>query len=182
MDRNDMKFFFERMHPGFFEKKWIRSMPEDYVYEEMILDLKTFFPPSLPVPEGITFGLFDGDWEALRQSVAEVDKTWTHYYVEGSKAYCACDGERVVSFCLADEFVTVERGVRTIRIGGPGCVGTVPDHRRRGIGLKFVENATLLLKQGGFDYSWIHYTGVAPWYAKLGYTTVLRWNGKGFLD
>ena len=94
---------------------------------------------------------------------------------------CALDGGRVVSFCLVGEFLTVERGGRTIRIGGPGCVGTVPDHRRRGIGLKLVENATLLLKQEGFDYSWIHYTGVAPWYRKLGYRPVLRWNRSGFL-
>ena len=71
---------------------------------------------------------------------------------------------------------------RGLKIGGPGCVGTVPEYRRQGIGLRLVQLATGILKDQGYDLSYIHYTAVAPWYAKLGYQTVLKWNGRGFLD
>ena len=68
---------------------------------------------------------------------------------------------------------------RKVRVGGPGCVGTLPAYRRRGIGLKMVEKATQILKERGFDYSYIHYTGVGPWYAKLGYELILQWDKHG---
>ncbi len=67
------------------------------------------------------------------------------------------------------------------RIGGPGCVGTLPEYRDRGIGLTMVRNVTGILKEELYDYSYIHYTYETAWYAKLGYRTVLRWNGKGFV-
>ena len=66
-----------------------------------------------------------------------------------------------------------------LKIGGPGCVGTVPEFRDRGLGLTMVKNATQILKEEGFDYSYIHYTHVAKWYATLGYKTIMRWNKSG---
>jgi len=83
----------------------------------------------------------------------------------------------VISFCLVDEF-GVYNG---LKVGGPGCVGTIPSCRKQGIGLMMIRNATEILQKEGYDISHIHYTGVAPWYAHLGYKTVLRWNGKGFI-
>ncbi len=62
-----------------------------------------------------------------------------------------------------------------IRIAGPGCVGTVLKFRNQGIGLEMVRRVTQLLKEEGYDWSYIHYTGVADWYARLGYERVLRW-------
>ena len=38
-----------------------------------------------------------------------------------------------------------------------------------------------LLKDDGFDISWIHGTPVPNWYTKLGYKPVLRWNKNGFI-
>ena len=38
-----------------------------------------------------------------------------------------------------------------------------------------------ILKEEGYDYSYIHYTGVAPWYEKLGYQTFAKWNKNGVL-
>ena len=37
------------------------------------------------------------------------------------------------------------------------------------------------LKEEGYDYSYIHYTAVAPWYEKLGYETIIKWNAKGII-
>ena len=48
-------------------------------------------------------------------------------------------------------------------------------------GIKAREDVEAILRQEGYDISYIHYTGVAPWYAKLGYRTFLRWTRNGFL-
>lgn len=176
----DYKAMFHQFHPRFFEEKSIRSMPKEEVFEEQILDLRGFDPTSvkLTCPENITFGMYAGDMEALRRAVALVDDDWVQYFSDGDDIYCAFDGGKVVSFCLLDEF-GVHEG---IRVSGPGCVGTVPAYRGKGIGLKLVQNATAILKERGYDLSYIHYTHVGPWYAKLGYETVLRWCADGFAE
>lgn len=48
-----------------------------------------------------------------------------------------------------------------------------------GIGLTMVKNVPRILKDEGYDYSYIHYTGAALWYEKLGYQTSLKWNKNG---
>ena len=181
--RGDYIALFDQLFPHFFENDYIRSIPEDHVCEEMILELSAFDPDAhpIPVPDGIRFGFFDGKIDDLKAAVAEVDEGWVKYYNSPERAYCAFDGDRVVSFCDVGAFGEAEFCGRHVRVGGPGCVGTIPSYRRRGIGLKMVSGATAILKEQGFDCSWIHYTGVGPWYAKLGYETVLRWNGGGFI-
>lgn len=170
---------FHQFHPDFFEEEGIRDLPAEYVFEEQILDLRTFDPSAVEVscPEHITFGMYAGDLDTLRRAVVQVDEDWVQYFNEGDAVYCAFDGDQVVSFCNLDEF-GIFAGQK---IGGPGCVGTVPAYRKQGIGLKMVQNATMLLKEQGCDMSYIHYTHVGPWYAKLGYETVLRWNADGFV-
>ena len=59
--------------------------------------------------------------------------------------------------------------------------GTIPAYRKQGIGLKMVQNATAILKEVGYDLSYIHYTAVGHWYARLGYQTILRWNSQGIV-
>ena len=70
---------------------------------------------------------------------------------------------------------------KKIKIGGPGCVGTVPEYRDRGIGLTMVKNVTNIIKDEGYDLSYIHYTYETGWYEKLGYKVVLSWTGKGII-
>lgn len=171
---------FNQLHPGFFEKEYIRSLPAEHIFDEQILDLRAFSVEDVKIdcPAHITFGLYKGDMAVLREAVLEVDEDWVEYFSEGDQVYCAFDGDQVVSFCLLDEFGRYEG----LRIGGPGCVGTIPSHRKQGIGLKMVQNATAMLKEAGFDLSYIHYTYVAHWYARLGYKTVVRWNTKGIVE
>ena len=174
----DYKAIFGLMHPGFFEQENIRSMPEDLIFEEMVteLDAGTHLPP-IDCPREIVFGEYRGDPAQLKDAVASVSEHWLQFFGEDSRVYCALDGGRLASFCLLEDMCRYEG----LRIGGPGCVGTVPEYRRRGIGLEMVRRATETLRNEGYDLSWIHYTGVGHWYAKLGYRTVLRWNRKGFL-
>ena len=48
-------------------------------------------------------------------------------------------------------------------------------------GLRMVQLATEELKRMGYDLSYIHYTSVGHWYARLGYETVVRWNRDGVM-
>lgn len=175
----DAAELFNAVQPGFFEKEYIRSLPEDEIFEEQILDLRTFSPEAVSIscPSHIRFGLYEGDMAKLHAAVCSVDESWLPYYTEKASIYCAFDGDRVVSFCLLDDFGEYQG----LRIGAPGCVGTVPEYRRQGIGLKMVQNATAILKQRGYDLGYIHYTGVGHWYARLGYETLLKWNARGII-
>ena len=179
---SDYAALFERMFPHFFEADYVRSVPDDSVCCEMMLDLHAFTAVEpIGVPAGVTFGFYQGDTAPLQEAVGQVDDGWVRYYRRGDHAFCAFLDGRVASFCIVDEMGEFDFAGRRVKIGGPGCVGTVPEFRRKGIGLYMVRLATAILKVRGFDYGYIHYTAVAPWYAKLGYETVLRWNGKGIL-
>lgn len=175
----DPRQLFEDLHPGFFERPYIRSLPENEMYEEMILPLASFSPDALPipVPEGISFGVYQGDREALLRAVRAVEEDWAQYFRPEHRVFCAMDGETVASFCIVEPM----KPSQGLRIAGPGCVGTVPAYRKKGIGLRMVQLATALLKNDGYDLSYIHFTHVAPWYARLGYQTVLRWDRRGLL-
>jgi len=176
----DYKDYFNHLFPGFFEREFIKNLPESNIAEEMIMDLHAFSVEDhqLSCPEQITFGMYSGELEPLHAAVREVDESWVEYFKADSRTYCAFDGNKVVSFCLVDSFGEY----KGLKVGGPGCVGTIPSYRKQGIGLKMIQNATAILKADGYDISHIHYTGVGPWYAHLGYKVVLRWNGKGFVD
>lgn len=169
---------FRALQPGFFDKPYIRGLPEEHIFDEQIIDLHTW-QEGEPVkyPAHITFGFYKGDIETLQSAVREVDEDWVQWFGKGDHVYCAFDGDKVVSFCILDAFGEYEG----LRIGAPGCVGTVPAYRKQGIGLRMVQKATAILKEQGYDLSWIHYTHVGHWYARLGYKTVVRWNCRGIL-
>lgn len=170
---------FNTLHPGFFEKAWVKAMDPSGEYEQMVLKLDDFSETdyALTCPEHIRFDFFEGNMAELRQTVAEVDDSWVECFHDTARVYCALDGDRVASFCLVDNFGTW----CGMKIGGPGCVGTVPAYRRQGIGLKMVQKVTGILKREGCDLSYIHFTGAGRWYEKLGYRTFLRWNAGGVI-
>lgn len=175
---------FDTIFPGFFEDPEIKSMPQGHTCDEMILDLQTFSPDALkiPVPRGITFGFCPETMhEKLKRAVHSVEPGWVKYYGSVKDVYCAFDGEEIVSFCILTDFGQVSIGNKILKVAGPGCVGTVPGYRRRGIGLRMVQNATAMFKERGYDLGYIHYTGVSGWYAKLGYTHFLSWGCRGIV-
>lgn len=201
MDFNEL---FNQLYPDFFGEGKLDYMDEESVYEEQVLflqdnsfltkDINAFSQVSFNLADNITFGFFD--WEHKTEEerkeflklVASVDETWPQWF-GGDRIYCGFVDGKVASFCniekMGTALLTVETACgpkeRAFLVGGPGCVGTVPEFRKRGIGLKMVQNATKILQSEGYDISFIHYTGVGPWYAKLGYETVVKWNKKGIL-
>ena len=174
------KELFNLMHPDFFKAPWIRDKSEDAVFSELILDLKKEGPSSEiePCPENISFGFYQGDLKNLQPLVARVDEGWVQFYDGKNRIFCAYDGDKIAAFCIIDDWGEVQG----LRIAGPGCVGTVPEYRKQGIGLVMVRKATEIIQKEGYDLSWIHYTHLGKWYSKLGYHTILQWNCKGFID
>lgn len=175
----DYEAMFDALFPGFFARDFIRSLPKDDVSCEMVLPLSDYKDSGTPdaLPQGVRFGFYKGPSAPLLQAVGAVDEGWVQYFTKTERCYCATLGDQVLSFCIVDEMGSFGG----LRVGGPGCVGTVPAFRRRGIGLELVRRATLILKERGFDLSYIHYTHVDKWYERLGYQTVLRWNAEGFV-
>ncbi len=174
------KELFNQMHPDFFKADYIREMPEDRVFAELILELKKESARKLEtnIPSNISFGIYHGEFAKLQAAVEVVDKDWVKFFTEDRRGFCALDGDKIASFCLLDDWGELQG----LRIGGPGCVGTVPEYRKQGIGLEMVRLATELIQKEGFDISWIHYTHLEKWYSKLGYHTILKWGCKGFID
>ena len=170
---------FGSLFSGFFQNEGIRSLPEEDVCTELVMDLREPLPceQPLPCPDGITFGIYRGPLGPLHEAVHRVDPDWVQYFNEEDSFFCAFHEDRIVAFCNIAEMGRSDG----LRVSGPGCVGTIPEYRKQGIGLEMVRLATLALREQGYDLSWIHYTHLESWYQKLGYQTVLRWNRNGFL-
>lgn len=125
---------------------------------------------------GVEFRITDMN-DSLRAAVAEVDADWVQYF-SGGQYMCAFCGDIPAAFCIMDSDVECILSDGTSHMGSIGCVGTVPQFRRRGIGLEMVKRASRELFNCGNDRIFIHYTGVYNWYARLGYHTDL-WLRRG---
>ena len=201
MTKQQYEALFLEIHPNYFERDYVRAIPEDEPASEMILHLPDFDETcyekdfngyvwrKIPnkgsyeksADESVTFGYYDGDLEKLRAAVEKVVPHWTQFFHENSRVYCGFVNGKVASFCLIEDFGEHPMDGQIQKIGGPGCVGTLPEYRDRGIGLTMVRDVTKILLEEGYDYSYIHYTYETNWYAKLGYQTFLSWSGKGFV-
>ena len=175
----DYNTIFNHLHPDFFKQDYIRSLPPEEIFDEQVLALADFRKDALKIdcPEHITFGFYQGELPSLHAAIRVVEDDWVQWFESTERVFCAFDGDKVVSFCNLDDCGVCEG----MRIGAPGCVGTIPGYRKQGIGLRMVQLATAELQKEGYDLSWIHYTAVGHWYARLGYKTVLRWNCNGIV-
>lgn len=147
-------------------------------YAEMSMPLENYAEKTQPI-DGVTYGFYHGDLKTLHEAVLRVDDTWVQYYDETIPTFCAMVDGKIASFCqveLEADCIISRPGEHVVSIG---CVGTVPEMRRRGIGLRMVDLATVWAKEQGSTRGYIHYTGVAHWYAKLGYVTFARFDLPG---
>ena len=174
---------FNDIHPGYFERDYVKRVADDEPASEMFLGLIGFNEHSYEksFPENITFGYYNGDFKELLTAVEKVIPHWVPLFSEKSRVYCGFVDGKIASFCMIENFGEHILSGKKIKIGGPGCVGTVPEYRDRGIGLTMVRNVTEILKDEGYDLSYIHYTYETGWYSKLGYKVVLSWTGKGII-
>ncbi|MDI9470226.1 MAG: GNAT family N-acetyltransferase [Bacillota bacterium] len=174
------KELFDSMYPGFFQDTSISGMPEERIFTELVMDLRKNKSPEVvfDCPEAISFGKFCGNIDILHEAVARVNENWVQFFSVEEQVFCALAEDRIVAFCILSDWGRHQG----LHIGGPGCVGTIPEYRKKGIGLEMVRQATDTLREEGFDLSWIHYTQLEQWYGKLGYQSVLKWNCRGIIS
>ena len=68
---------FHVLQPGFFDKEYIRTLPEDEVFDEQIIDLHAWQEGApVPCPEHITFGFYKGDAETLAGLLLEIKRNF----------------------------------------------------------------------------------------------------------
>ncbi len=197
--REEAVRLFHDMRPDFFTREEVRSIPEDDIRTEMALALAEWKETELETgasaqaepecggmgtsaPEAVRFGYYQGSMDRLHEAVRRVEPDWVQWFDGKEKCYCGFIGEQIVSFCLETDLGVHEFGGKRASFAGPGCVGTVPEYRRRGIGARMVLNMTRILRKKGYDYSYIHDTGVADWYGRMGYQPLVRWSGSGFVE
>lgn len=183
MNKQEGILLLDSMYPNFFERENVRNIPDEWICDEMILSLDEFDPCKYDktFEDNISFGYYEGDIEKLKKAVERVVQYWAKSYTDKQRIYCGYIDGKVASFCLIEDKGVYSIGGRELKIGGPGCVGTLPEYRNKGIGLTMVKHVTQILKEEGYDYSYIHFTGVAPWYEKLGYRTLLKWTKNGVI-
>lgn len=157
---------------GFFEKCGFVSVGE---CDEMILKLEDFQLDKLVLhgSDIAEYGWFDGNFEDIRSAVSLVNESWTQYFINPDNIYVAKVNGEIASFCLVDTNCQNYLTDKYHKVGMPGCVGTVPKFRNKGIALEMVARVTEYLKTQGMDVSFIFFTGVAEWYKKIGYKTFL---------
>ncbi len=148
---------------------------EDGKFAEMIQSMAHYKEQTQEI-EGITFGFYQGDIQLIKDVVALVDTEWVQYFGEKSHIFCAFDKGAPVSFCSVSAHSDCILKNDGAQVGSIGCVGTIPSHRKKGIGLRMVDLATVYLKNQGCQKVSISYTHVYPWYSKLGYQTYAKFS------
>ena len=184
MNNKEKERLFFELHPGFFDREYVRRIPENETATELMMYLADFDPECYKktLSENITFGFYNGDINKLKEKVRSVVEHWTQFFNEKTLVYCGYLDGKVASFCIIEDYGEHEVNGSKARIGAPGCVGTLEEYRNRGIGLTMIRNVTQILKEEGYEYSYIHYTFEPQWYSKAGYKTFVRWNCKGFIN
>ncbi len=147
----------------------------DGEFAEMSIQLSSYKERTKPI-ENVSFGFYKNTIDRIKKVVSLVDSQWEQYFNENDPVFCGYVGEKIVSFCLVEEERDCILTIPGIRVGSIGCVGTIPEYRGRGIGLRMVDLATVFLQKEGYDKAYIHYTHIDNWYAQLGYTSFARFS------
>jgi len=157
---------------NFFDKQGFESVGG---CDEMLLKLEDFQLDKLSLhgSDSAEYGWFSGNMEDIKSAVSMVDESWTQYFTNPRNIYVAKVNGEIASFCLVDTNCQNYLTDQYCKVGMPGCVGTVPKFRNRGIALEMVARVTEYLKMQGMNVSFIFFTGVAEWYEKIGYKTFL---------
>ncbi|MBP3922119.1 MAG: GNAT family N-acetyltransferase [Ruminiclostridium sp.] len=162
----------------FFRK---RGYKESHITYNMDIDTADFEYAHLniPKPSNIEYRFAEeSDKEELLKAVELVVPDWVDMYRECDDEIllAICDG-RIAGFEMLNEY----GGVFTKNAekhGCIGCVGTVPEFRKRGIGLDMTARSVQILKDRGCDKVQLLYLVLDKWYGKLGfYITSTQWMG-----
>lgn len=82
MNKQECILLFNYLHPDFFESESVRALPEEYVFDEMILYLNEFDSSKYnkQFEDSISFGFYNGGMDELRKKVEKVEQQITAIY------------------------------------------------------------------------------------------------------
>jgi len=155
------------------EKELNCTFCDDGIYAEMYIELSSYSEKTKPVSD-VEFKFFQGDIQDLKQKISIVDDSWPQYFNNPETIFCGYYKGQLASFCCVDEEVDCIISQNGVKTGSIGCVGTLPEFRKKGIGLRMVDLASVYLKEKGSEICYISYTHIDKWYSKLGYKTFAR--------
>lgn len=126
---------------------------------------------------GLTEAVFSPRWTFDAQSVAarapqQVLALWQGERVVGFALTGRQDDPAVLPSFLYPEALAA--GFGSVRVGGLGPVGLHPDWRGGGLGRALMLGAMDHLRQRGVEIMGIDWTGIAPFYEKLGFSEWAR--------
>lgn len=168
-----MKKYIDPTQMSAMEQRLSCRFCDDGIFSEMAQPLASYRERTAPI-DGVTYGWFCGPLTQIHACVRAVDPDWVQYFQGDSPIFCAFLEGKPVSFCQVEEMDHSILAAPGLKVGGIGCVGTLPEHRGRGIALRMVDLAALELRRQGMDISYIHYTFIDHWYQKLGYEVLAR--------
>lgn len=74
MNKQECIQLFNYLHPDFFESESICALPEEYVFDEMILSLNEFDSSKYnkQFDDSVSFGFYNGGMDELRKKVEKL--------------------------------------------------------------------------------------------------------------
>lgn len=74
MNKQECILLFNYLHPDFFESESVRALPEEYVFDEMILYLNEFDSSKYnkQFDDSVSFGFYNGGMDELRKKVEKL--------------------------------------------------------------------------------------------------------------
>ena len=121
MNKQESILLLDSMYPNFFERENVRSIPDEWTCDEMILSLDKFEPHKYDkkLEDNISFGYYEGDIDELKKAVERVVQYWAQSYDEKQRIYCGYINGNVASFCLIEDKGVYNINGREVKIGGP---------------------------------------------------------------
>ena len=89
MNKQEYIALFHYLHPDFFESEPICSLPEEYVFDEMILPLNEFdkHKYNKKFDHDVSFGFYDSSPTELTKEVTKVEKHWVPFLTEKTEYF-----------------------------------------------------------------------------------------------
>ncbi len=174
---------FDELRPNFFAREDVQERPEWAISWEELLRLKGFDPYKYidKLPENITFEMYHGDLKPIHEAVCEVSPDWVQYFNEDSHIFCAKDNGKIISFALLENAGEHEVDGMKWKVGCPGCLGTIPEYRGRGIGGAMHLLLMKSFRDEFYDVCYLHNNARAKWYESFGCKKILQWNKNGII-
>ncbi|NLD93587.1 MAG: GNAT family N-acetyltransferase [Fibrobacter sp.] len=124
----------------------------------------------------------ESDKLSLLNAVMETEPTWRYYFEACSDPILvATDHNKIIGFII----ISLDDALKKFeekKVGSIGCIGVIPEYRKRGVGRQLVVHGLKWLKRQACLFVEARYVWDIQWYEKLGFfNTGHQWMGEKIL-